>query len=98
MPSGSDREEEDALESLGPAMRARLFRKRAAALEAELAATDLPRLREKLRVAADRFLQLAEAEDRRPARPLEDPKTTRMRIAEALGPMAALLDGPARGP
>lgn len=49
---------------LGPAGRSRLYRQRAAALEAELAETNLPRLREKLTAARDRFIALADAEQR----------------------------------
>jgi hypothetical protein len=99
MPSENDREEAVEL-LLAPAARARLFRKRAAALEVELAATDLPRLREKLRVAADRFLQLADSEERRAAGAEgndEDRTAKQMHIAEVLGPLAVFLNRPSRG-
>jgi AmiR/NasT family two-component response regulator len=49
---------------LGAAGRARLYRARAAAIEAQLTGTDLPRLKEKLRMAADRFHELAQSEER----------------------------------
>ena len=56
--------QDEAELELGPAARARLYRERAAALEAELAATTLPRLREKLQSAIGRFHALADAAER----------------------------------
>ena len=81
--------------ALSPVTRAQLYRERAAALETELGKTDLPRLREKLRAAADRFLELAVAEEDRARRRAGPEDLTRAaRLAEALGPYAALLGAP----
>jgi hypothetical protein len=47
----------------GPAVRAKLYRDRAAALERVMAESTLPQVRAKYRDAADRFLELAQAEE-----------------------------------
>ena len=76
-------------QGLAPALRARIYRERAAALEAELAATVLPNLRGKLRAAADRFLALAEASERLAtpsARAHSAMESRELRIKRALAP------------
>jgi hypothetical protein len=87
--------------SLAPALRGRLYRERVEALEAELAATNLPNLRAKLRAAADRFVALAETSERlanRSQRPFVHTDRRDARIKEVLEPFSVLLRGPASNP
>jgi hypothetical protein len=95
----SDELDENADQALAPILRGRIYRERAAALEAELANTVLPNLRVKLRAAADRFLALAETSERLASSQPRSNLTTEGRelsIKLALAPFADLLSGGVR--
>jgi hypothetical protein len=81
---------------LGPAGRARLYREQAEALHAQMEATELPLLREKLRAAADRFLALAAAEETILARRDGGGVRTDVLIDQAAGRLLEFLRGGAK--
>lgn len=78
---------------LAPAVRARLYRERAAALEAAIAETVLQRVQAKYREAADRFLALAEAEERLGSGEASPGAMTDEAAYAVLGPLLQFLRG-----